>query len=396
MLFGDRKKTSLNKEVLNKIANDERNSNDPYDVSYTDFQRQFARFYLRYKQITQVLQGSTLPLLKHLKVFRCSVPVLADHATATGTLDENDNADVRVQCEFIQMASYSGRISTRNPNLQCLSTSHGVRHLISVRGCGGILRPITTETSARMTRRRKILAADYSQIELRIIASLSQDERLCAVLNQQVDVHRRIAALLYRVKVESSVTTVQRQKAKQVVYSILYGASALGIARQVGVSMGEARRLRNEFFRLFPNVDKFIHETVELGSTTGYVTTVTGRRIMTNVNKIESNKSVIMNMPIQATQADMIKLAMTRIHTRLQQHQSQREANQAKSDCRLILQLHDELVFEVGEDEVEDVTKIVLDSMIQALPLNGVQIAVKIGVGDTWQEASESAQLRVV
>lgn len=395
MLFGDRKRMRLNKEALKKIANDGCNNNDPDDVSYTHIQRGFARFYLRYKQITQVLQGSTLPLLKHLQVSRSS-PAPAD-TTATGTLDENDSGDVRVQCELIQMASYSGRISTRNPNLQCLSTSHGVRHLISVRGCDCFLRPTTTAGTGRTrTRRRKILSADYSQIELRIIASLSQDDRLCAVLNQQVDVHRRMAALLYRIKVESSVTAVQRQTAKQLVYSILYGASALGIARQVGASIGEAQRLMNEFFRLFPKVQKFIHETVELASATGYVTTVTGRRIMTDVNKVARNTSVIMNMPIQATQADMIKLAMTRIHARFQKYQSQREADQAKSNCRLILQLHDELVFEVGEDDVDDVTKIVLDSMIQALPLSGVQIAVKIGVGDTWQEASESAQLRVV
>lgn len=394
MLFGYRKRVSLNKEVLKRIANDDSNSKDLRD-GYTDIQRQFARFYLRYKQITQVLQGSTLPLLKHLKVSRSS-PTPADHTTVVDTLDQKHSGDVRVQCEFIQMASYTGRISTRNPNLQCLSTSHGVRHLISVRGCGCLLRPTTTGNAVtKATRRRKILTADYSQIELRIIASLSQDDQLCALLNQQVDVHRRMAAFLYRVKLESSVTVVQRQTAKQLVYSILYGASVHGIAKQIGVPYAEANRMVHEFFRLFPKVQNFIHMTVELASTTGYVTTVTGRRIMTNVNKVARNMPVIMNMPIQATQADMIKLAMTRIH-KFQQYRSQPEVDQAKLDCRLILQLHDELVFEVAEDDVEDLIRLVLDSMIQALPLSGVQIAVKIGVGDTWQEASESAQLRVV
>ena len=274
----------------------------------------------------------------------------------------------RIHTNFNQTVTATGRLSSSNPNLQNIPVR-------SERG-REIRKAFVPEEGWKM------LSADYAQIELRILASLSGDEALKEAFRKGEDIHTATAARVFGVPPER-VTREQRRKAKMVNYGIPYGVSAFGLAQRLRCSVKEAQALIDQYKRSFPGVARYLALQVERAREKGYVETLLGRRryvpdIHSRNRTVRSfAERVAVNMPMQGTQADMIKLAMVRIHERL-------AAKKLKS--RMLLQVHDELVFETPPDEVARLRKLVGHEMTNALPLD-VPVEVDVGVGDNWLDA---------
>jgi len=274
----------------------------------------------------------------------------------------------RIHTSFSQTTAATGRLSSNHPNLQNI--------------------PIRT---ARGREIRKafvpapgftLMSADYAQIELRILAALSGDVALQQAFAEGADIHTATAARVLGIEQEE-VTREQRNRAKEVNYGIPYGISAFGLAQRLRCPQTEARSLIENYQRSYPQVNTFLALQVEQARERGYVETVLGRRrYVPDINARNRNvrsfaERVAVNMPIQGTQADMIKIAMIRIHEIMQ-------AEGYKSN--LLLQVHDELVFEVVPDELEAMTTLVEREMVEALPMD-VAIEVEIETGANWLEA---------
>ena len=226
------------------------------------------------------------------------------------------------------------------------------------------------------------MSADYSQIELRIIAALSHEAGLLEAFKTGADVHTATAARVYSV-FPDLVTPEMRRKAKMVNYGIAYGISAFGLAQRLRIPRKEASEIIDQYFKQFPGIRKYMNDTITFARKEGYVQTVTGRRrymrdIRSSNNTVRSaaERNAI-NAPIQGTAADMIKVAMVHIREEL-------TGCQFKS--RLLLQVHDELVFDLYNPEEKELRALVEDKMKTAIPLE-VPIVVEIGVGENWLEA---------
>ncbi len=274
----------------------------------------------------------------------------------------------RIHTEFNQTVAATGRLSSSNPNLQN----------IPIRSARGreIRRAFVAGDGMRL------MAADYVQIELRILASMSGDEALIQAFVDEEDIHTSTAARVFGIDPEE-VTREQRSKAKEVNYGIPYGISPFGLAQRLRCPQSEAQALISEYHRSFPGVSRFLTEQVELARERGFAQTLLGRRRFVRGikarNRMERSAAerIAVNMPIQGTQADMIKIAMTRIQERLGPHES---------SARMLLQVHDELVFEVAPERAEAMAELVRYEMIEALPLD-VPVAVDINVADNWLDA---------
>ncbi len=283
--------------------------------------------------------------------------------------DSIDPADGRVHTHYGQLLTVTGRLQSNGPNLQNIPvrTSEG-REIRKAFVAGN--------------QESVLLSADYSQIELRIIAAISQDPGLLEAFAQGLDIHAATAARIYGVDTEE-VTREMRGKAKMVNFGIPYGISAFGLAQRLGSNRSEAAELIGQYFNQFAGVRDYIDRTLENAREKGYVETVTGRRRY--LRDINSGNGTVrggaernaINMPIQGTAADMIKIAMTRVH---------RDIRAAGLQTRLLLQVHDELVFEVPRSEVEAVTPIIVEAMVSALKLD-VPIVVETGTGENWLQA---------
>lgn len=277
----------------------------------------------------------------------------------------------RVHTSYAQAVAVTGRLSSNNPNLQNI--------------------PIRTEKGREIRKaflprdeRHILLSADYSQIELRIVAAISGDENLCAAFREGKDIHTATAAKIFHVS-ESDVTKEMRYKAKSVNFGIIYGQGAFGLAENLGISRTEAKEIIDQYKKEFPKIQQYMDDTIRFAKDNGYVQTLMGRkRWLRDINS--SNFTVrgfaernAINSPIQGTAADMIKMAMIRVHHAFEEN---------KFRSRLLLQVHDELVFDVHEDELEAVRPVVLESMQQALSLpNGIPTDAEIGFGKNWLEA---------
>jgi DNA polymerase-1 len=221
--------------------------------------------------------------------------------------------------------------------------------------------------------------ADYSQIELRILAHFSGDEAFVRAFREGIDIHRQTAAVIFDVPLEG-VTPEMRSRAKTINFATLYGQGDFSLARQLGVSREEARGFIEEYFRRFSGVRTFLDQQVDLAREQGYVETLSGRRRYVpemrdkNWNVRQFGERVAQNTPIQGTAADLIKMAMVRI---------QRLLESRFPDSRLLLQVHDELLLEVPEQDVEEVGKMVVEEMEGAVELN-VPLSVDSGVGANW------------
>lgn len=274
----------------------------------------------------------------------------------------------RIHTNFNQTVAATGRLSSQGPNLQNI--------------------PVRTEMGREIRKAFvprpgwKLLSADYVQIELRILASMSGDDALREAFEAGDDIHTATAARVFDLPI-AEVSKDQRRKAKEVNYGIPYGISGWGLAQRLRTSTKEAQDLIDQYQRSYPGVTRFLALQVEEARQRGYVETLMGRRrYVPNINarnRMERSfaERVAVNMPIQGTQADMIKIAMIRIHERLQ-----REGLESK----MLLQVHDELVFECPPGEVEMMRELVREEMVTALPLK-VPIDVDVDVGDNWLDA---------
>ncbi len=276
----------------------------------------------------------------------------------------------RIHSSFNQARAATGRLSSENPNLQN----------IPIRDDAG--REIRKAFEPR-NENHILLAADYSQIELRLIAEISKDDSMLEAFINGQDFHRATAAKVYGVAYDE-VTSDQRRNAKTVNFSITYGAGSTNLSRQLGISRGEAKELIENYFLQFKGLKRYMDETVEYARKHGYVKTLLGRkRGLRDINSrnalARSNaERMAINTPIQGTAADMIKLAMIKI---------QRIFKEKEFESKMILQVHDELVFDVLKSELDTIKPIVEKEMKNALPNIKVPILIGMDVGQNWLEA---------
>jgi DNA polymerase-1 len=277
----------------------------------------------------------------------------------------------RVHTSYGQAIAVTGRLSSNNPNLQNI--------------------PVRTERGREIRKAfiprdsdHSIVSADYSQIELRIVAAISGDPAMCEAFKLKKDIHTATAAKVFNVA-EEDVTKEMRYKAKSVNFGIIYGQGAFGLAENIGVSRSEAKEIIDNYKKQFANIQKYMDESINFCREYGYVQTLMGRkRWLKDINS--SNFTVrgyaernAINSPIQGTAADMIKLAMIKIHN---------EFKKQKFRSKMIMQVHDELVFDAHKEEVETIKPIIINCMQTALLLpNDVPADAEVGVGDNWLEA---------
>ncbi len=276
----------------------------------------------------------------------------------------------RVHTVFNQVAAATGRLSSNDPNLQNI--------------------PIRTEVGRSLRKafvpRDKsylIMSADYSQIELRIMAHYADDENMINAFKRNHDIHTETSMRIFNLHSKNDVTPGMRRKAKEVNFGIIYGIGAFGLASRLEIKNSEAKDIIDRYFREYPKVREYMDRTKKFAHDNGYVETLMGRRrYLKQINnqnasaRAEDERAAI-NMPIQGTAADMIKIAMINIYS---------EFVNNKLESKMLLQVHDELVFEVKKNEQEKVKKIVIDKMKNAITLS-VPIEVEVGVGENWFEA---------
>lgn len=306
-------------------------------------------------------------IVRRLLEYRAAAKLKATYADALPAAIWPESG--RVHTTFNQVMTSTGRLNSQNPNLQNI--------------------PIRTERGQEIRkafvprdRDHLLLSADYSQIELRIIAALSREPGLLEAFRTGADVHTATAARVYGVD-PAGVTPEMRRKAKMVNYGIAYGISAFGLSQRLGIPRKEAAEIIEQYFRQFAGIRRYMDQTIAFAREHGYVETVTGRRrylrdIRSQNNSIRSaaERNAI-NAPIQGSAADMIKIAMIEIH---------RELLRRKLKTKMLLQVHDELLFDLHHPEEPEVRQFVESRMKGAIPLE-VPIEVEIGVGKNWLEA---------
>ena len=289
-------------------------------------------------------------------------------STYIAALPEYIAADGKIHTTYNQTVTATGRLSSSNPNLQNLP-------IRSERG--KLIREAVIPDEGCL-----FLSADYSQIELRLLAHFSQDEHLLQAFRSGQDIHAATAARIFKLPIEQ-ITKDQRRKAKTANFGIIYGISAFGLAQQLDCPRAEARQLIDDYFAAFPGVIKFIERQKEKARVRGYAETLFGRKrylpdILSNNATVRSfAERNAVNAPIQGTAADIIKIAMIAIHRRLQEEGLK---------AQMIMQVHDELNFNVPESEVERVREIVVSEMESVVHLS-VPLIADCGVGHNWLEA---------
>ncbi|RVU01227.1 DNA polymerase I [Mucilaginibacter limnophilus] len=275
----------------------------------------------------------------------------------------------RVHTSYNQAVAATGRLSSQNPNLQNI--------------------PIRTDKGREVRRafiprdyEHTLISADYSQIELRIIAEISKDENMMQAFLNNIDIHTATAANVYGVSVDQ-VDSTQRRNAKAVNFGIIYGQSAFGLSQNLGIPRKEAAEIIEQYFIQFPGIKKYMADTMNFARENGYVNTLMGRRrYLRDINSANATvrgfaERNAINAPIQGSAADMIKIAMINIH---------RELKAQKLAGQMTMQVHDELVFDVPTGEVEAVKPIIMEHMKNAIKTE-VPIIVEIGTGTNWLEA---------
>ena len=275
----------------------------------------------------------------------------------------------RVHTSYAQAVAATGRLSSTNPNLQNI--------------------PIRTDMGKEIRKafvprdeNHTLLAVDYSQIELRIVASIAEDPGMMEAFHAGIDIHTATAAKVFGIEV-ADVTKEQRYKAKSVNFGLIYGQGAFGLSQNLGIKRGEAKELIDAYFEQFGGVKTYMDDTIKYCREHGYVKTLMGRkRFIPDINS--NNQTVVgfaernaINAPIQGSAADMIKLAMINIHNRF---------NKMDIGTKMILQVHDELLFDVPKTELEEITAVIKEEMEHAMPLK-VPVIAEAGHGDNWLEA---------
>lgn len=305
------------------------------------------------------------PIVEMILEYRQLTKLKSTYADGLSTFIDMDG---RIHSNFNQTITATGRLSSTEPNLQNI--------------------PIRMELGRQI---RKVfvpkegcvfLDADYSQIELRVLAHMSGDERLIEAYRENADVHRTTAALVFHVPYEE-VTELQRRNAKAVNFGIVYGISGFGLSRDLNITKKQAEKYIEDYFETYPKVKEYMDSLVDMGKTKGYVASMFGRRRpipeleSKNFMQRQFGERIAMNSPIQGTAADIIKIAMINVERRL------REENLSS---RLILQIHDELLIETVEDEIDAVKEILEHEMEAAAELR-VPLIAEVKQGNSWYEA---------
>jgi DNA polymerase-1 len=277
--------------------------------------------------------------------------------------------DGRIHTNYVQTGTSTGRLSSENPNLQNI--------------------PIKSERGREIRDAfivgegyETLLTADYSQIEMRIMAHLSEDEGIIEAFKSGEDLHRFVGARIFGVKPED-VTSSMRATVKAMSYGLVYGLSEYGLAKQLRISNGEAKQLMADYFSRFGGVRRYLASVVDTAKVLGYTATTFGRRrpfddLNSKIFQLRENaRRAALNAPIQGTAADIMKLAMTEID---------RKMIESGLKSRMLLQVHDELVFEVASGELEALKKLVVENMENVVELS-VPLEVQLGLGRSWDEA---------
>lgn len=277
----------------------------------------------------------------------------------------------RVHTTYGQAVAVTGRLASNNPNLQNI--------------------PVRTERGKEIRKafiprdsKHILVSADYSQIELRIVAAISGDPNMCKAFRDGTDIHTATAARVYNVP-EADVTKEMRYKAKSVNFGIIYGQGAFGLADNLGISRTEAKEIIDNYKKEFPGIQQYMDNSINFARENGYVETLMGRkRWLRDINSANftvrgfAERNAI-NSPIQGTAADMIKLAMQKVHTAMKKE---------KMQSKMILQVHDELVFDALKTELKELRPLIIENMQSALPLpNEVPVIAECGEGGNWLEA---------
>ena len=274
----------------------------------------------------------------------------------------------KVHTSFHQAVTTTGRLSSSDPNLQNI--------------------PIRTEDGRRIrqafepSKGNKFISADYSQIELRVMAHMSKDEGLLEAFREGQDVHSKTASEVFDVGIKD-VTSDLRRNAKAINFGLIYGISAFGLGKQLGISRNLAAEYMAMYFEKYPDVKKYMESTKEFASHNGYVETLFGRRLYlrdinaTNAMRRQASERAAINAPVQGTAADIMKIAMINMHKAIKTQ---------KSEAKLILQVHDELILDTPKDEIDKIVSLVTESMMGAANLD-VPLEIDIGIGDNWDQA---------
>lgn len=360
------KKIAHYEKEIHRLANKEFNVNSPKqlaEVIYDDLK--LARSTKRStdaKVLGKLIDAH--PIIEEVLQYRKYAKFYSTYAFGLKKYIEEDG---KIHTKFNQTVAETGRLSSSDPNLQNISirsedTSSIRSAFIPEEGC-------------------VLLAADYSQVELRLLAHLSQEERLIDAFKKGLDAHTKTAMDIFSVE-EDKVTPLMRRQAKAINFGIDYGMSAFGLAENLNIPVGIARDFIDSYFEKYPNVKKYMDDTVAKCEQTGYVTTLLNRRREIpeikhrNRNIKEFGKRAAMNAPVQGSAADLIKVAMINVYNQL---------NKRNLKSKLILQIHDELIFNVPLEEKNEVMQIVKEQMEQALTLS-VPLKVEASFGRNWLE----------
>lgn len=360
----------LQREIYD-MAGEEFNINSPKQLGVILFEK----LRMPYGKKTKTGYSTSAEVLEKLRFESPIVEMILEYrqltklkSTYADGLSAYIDMDGRIRSTFNQTITATGRLSSTEPNLQNI--------------------PIRMELGRQI---RKVfvprdgyvfLDADYSQIELRVLAHMSGDQRLIEAYKENADVHRTTASLVFHVPYEE-VTELQRRNAKAVNFGIVYGISGFGLSRDLNITKKQAEEYINDYFETYPKVKEYMDSLVNMGKTKGFVTSMFGRRrpipelAAKNFMQRQFGERIAMNSPIQGTAADIIKIAMIHVERRL------REEN---LDSRLILQIHDELLIETKESEIEKVKEILEHEMVTAVELS-VPLIAEVKQGNNWYEA---------
>lgn len=308
------------------------------------------------------------PIINDILEFRSLKKLLSTYVEALPKLINEKTG--KIHTSYNQAVAATGRLSSQNPNLQNI--------------------PIREERGREIRKAfipsdndHILLAADYSQIELRLMAHMSQDTNMIQAFKDNVDIHTSTAAKIFHVENIHDVTSDQRRKAKTANFGIIYGISAFGLSQRLNVPRTEAKQLIDEYFNGFPKVKEYMDKSIAMARDNGYVETMMGRKRF--LKDINSRNGVVrgfaernaINAPIQGSAADIIKLAMIDVFN---------EINRRKLKTKMLLQVHDELIFDVYKPELDEVKSIVKDKMENAVKLS-IPLTVEMGTGENWLEA---------
>jgi DNA polymerase-1 len=307
------------------------------------------------------------PLVRKMLEYRQLAKLKSTYVDALPQLANPDTG--RVHTSYNQTVTATGRLSSSDPNLQNIPARTELGREIRKAFIAG-------------TDERCLLSADYSQIELRILAHLSQDATLMESFRLGEDVHRRTASKIFGVAPEA-VTPEQRARAKTINFGVIYGMGPLRLAREIDISLEEAKHFIDAYFATYPGVHRYTTESVNKARERGYATTLLGRRrylpelFSDNQGVRVAAEYMAVNTPVQGSSADLIKMAMINIRSRLRRD---------KLTAQMLLQVHDELVFEVPLAELDVVKRLVVEEMERAIQL-AVPIKADVGAGRNWFEA---------